>query len=106
MFSVFAETPDLKALVKAEPLRDQLVLQLPGESAGPPDAQIFFQLVGVSPASAASEGILERGNILPLRHSRFVGSEGGRRYQQRQGNDEMFHENSLEAISGNVKRAA
>jgi hypothetical protein len=32
--------------------------------------------------------------------------KSGRRYQQRQGDDEMFHENSLEAISGNVKRAA
>ena len=106
MFSVFAETPDLKALVKAEPLRDQLVLQLPRESAGPPDAQIFFQLVGVSPASAAPEGILESGNILPLRRSRFVSRKSRRRHQQRQGDNEMFHANSLEAISGNVKRAA
>jgi len=32
--------------------------------------------------------------------------KGGRRYNQRQGDDDMFHENSLEAISGDVKRAA
>jgi hypothetical protein len=44
-------------------------------------------------------------NILPLRRCRLL-RNGGRRYQQRQGDDEMFHENSLEAISGNVKRAA
>ena len=47
--------------------------------------------VATDAASAAAEGILERGNILPLRHSRFVGSEGGRRCEQRQGNNEMFH---------------
>ena len=34
------------------------------------------------------------------------GRESGRRYQQRQGDNEMFHKNSLEAISGHVKRAA
>ena len=104
--------PDVVAPVKTEPLLLKLVRQLITEIAGFFIHQVFvikgdtaWNIAGVifvTHKKCAGELF----GVLPLcLRGVLWGSKGGRR-QQRQGDNEMFHENSLEAISGNVKRAA
>ena len=100
VFDVDRSTND-ETLVKTKTLRPQFALQLGGGGAGFPRATIKgFRL-------ALPKYIIEPVNILLLRWcGLFDSCKGGRCREQQQGDNEMFHENSLEAISGNVKRAA
>ena len=91
-FSVPAGPADLKALVKAEPLRAQLTLQLDGKGAGLPGARIH------SAGRALPEHVVEPLDVPALRR-RDAG--GGRRGQKQR---QKGNRNSREFVLGHAAK--
>ena len=102
--------PDVVAPVKTEPLLLKLLLQLFSEIAGFFIHQVFI-IVGNAAWNIAGvifvtrkECAGEPAGVFPLRRRGVLRrGKGWRCREQHQGDNEMFHGNSLEAIFGHVK---
>ena len=80
----FTRLADNTMSVGTKSLRLKPLFQFVGSGAG-----LFDTLAAA--VTAVSDFRLQSANSLPLRRSGFVGRKSGRRYKQRQGDNEMFH---------------
>jgi len=107
MLTVFARPADAALGVRAKSLRSELFTQPVSGIAVCFGFADFAAFLSGTVVSAIRGGITEFMDVSPLCWRGVPrGSKSGRRHQQRQGDNEMFHANSLEAISVDVKRAA